>query len=79
MIYPPDDLLNDLQAVVAPDPRQSTGSDGYSHLPELPGTTGGWGGGGDKVKEPFDVPAGYDAPALSDEEDHVRGLNINQY
>ena len=61
MIYPPDDLLNDLQAVVVPqDPRQS-GS--YSHLPELPGTQ--------RVSDPFDVPAGYDAPALSDDENQV--------
>lgn len=67
MIYPPDDLLNDLQSVVAPpsDPRQSTTSDSYSHLPELPGT------GNQKQYDAFDVPPGYDAPALSDEENQV--------
>ena len=69
MIYPPDDLLNDLQAVV--DPRHSTTSDEYSHLPELPRTG--------KQKEMFDVPPGYDAPALSDEEDQVRIIITNNY
>lgn len=60
MLYPPDDLLNDLQSVVEPT-RDSTAS--YSHLPDLPGTQ--------RQPEPFDVPPGYDAPALSDEENQV--------
>ncbi len=68
MIYPPDDLLNDLQAVVEPRHSTTSSSDGYSHLPQLPGT--------EKQKEMFEVPPGYDAPALSDDEDQVRTIII---
>ena len=66
MIYPPDDLLADLQSSIPPESRQSGGSRTYDQLPELPGTETN-----EKQKEIFEVPPGYDAPALSDEEEQV--------
>lgn len=66
MIYPPDELLADLQSVIpeAQDGRQSGQSGGkspYDYLPELPGS--------DERKsnerEVFEVPPGYDAPAIT--------------
>lgn len=63
MLYPPDDLLTDLQSVVEPNRQSTVSGASYSHLPDLPGTQ--------KQPVPFDVPPGYDAPALSDEENQV--------
>ena len=64
MIYPPDELLADLQAVI-PEPQDgrksgqsvtSSGKGQYDDLPALPGT---------EDRETFEVPPGYDIPAMT--------------
>ena len=68
MIYPPDDLLADLQSVIpetTPDGRASAGSGKgqYDYLPDLPGADDSSKGG--RSSDPFEVPPGYDPPALT--------------
>ena len=68
MIYPPDELLADLQSVIpeaSQDGRASAGSGKgqYDYLPELPGADEPRRRGEDR--EVFEVPPGYDPPALT--------------
>lgn len=64
MIYPPDELLADLQSAI-PEPQDgrksgqsgtSSGKGQYDDLPALPGAEG---------REVFDVPPGYDPVAMT--------------
>lgn len=70
MIYPPDDLLADLQSAIPPqqgeDGRHSSGSGKYDQLPDLPGE------GNEE-----DIPPGYDPVAMTPPpQDEVRMYNL---
>lgn len=75
MIYPPDDLLADLQSAIpeaTQDGRHSGSSGGkghYDYLPDLPGE-------GNEEREIFDVPPGYDIPAMTPPPDGEVGTYI---